>query len=75
MNKALAVLHNGMCESESVLYTSSFTKEPPWARDFKINKELMQLNLRILHPLVWKTFLKVREMVAMKKLIDWNAVK
>ncbi|CAG7837267.1 unnamed protein product [Allacma fusca] len=52
-----------------------FMREPPWVKEFKENKEAILLDLRLLHPLIWKTFLKVREMVALKGLIDWEEIK
>jgi len=59
----------------SCLSCARFTSSPIWSRSYVINKKSILHNLRLLHPLVVKTFLQVREMVGRKRLLDNSNIR
>lgn len=58
-----------------IKYPPFHSAPPPWWQTYRLNRRTISRSLRILHPLVAKTFLKLREYVVTKTLFDETEFK
>lgn len=58
-----------------IKYPPYSNSPPPWWQAYRLHRRSISKDLRLLHPLVAKTFLKIREIVVTKKLFDETEFK